>query len=274
MSAPDPAVRTLLLVGIGAGDPELLTLQAVSAIAALDVVLVLDKPGGATDLTRMREALVRRFAGDPAPRVLLLPDPPRDRGELDRPGYSGAVRSWHHRRADLLEAALAEQLLPGETAGILVWGDPAFYDSTVRLAQELERRGTVPLDWRVIPGISSIQLLAARHRLVLHGIGEPLHITTGRRLADAGTLQHENTVVMLDAGVSAAVLLQSPEAADRDAWIAWGAALGTPSEVLVAGRLAEVIDEIGRTRDAVRAERGWMMDISYLRRGGPPGVAD
>jgi precorrin-6A synthase len=267
VTVPDPAVRTLLLIGVGAGDPELLTLQAVSAIRSLDVVLVLDKPGGATDLTRMREAIVDRFAGRPGPRVVLLPDPPRDRGELDRPGYSGAVRSWHHRRADLLEAALAEQLLPGETAGILVWGDPALYDSTVRLAQELERRGTVPLDWRVLPGISSIQLLAARHRLVLHGIGEPLHITTGRRLAAVGRLEHPNTVVMLDAGVSATVLLESADPADRDAWIAWGAALGTPSEVLVAGPLAEVVEEIGRVRESVKAERGWVMDISYLRRG-------
>jgi precorrin-6A synthase len=50
-----------------------------------------------------------------------------------------------------------------------------------------------------------------------------------------------------------------------DLLIYWGAQLGLPDEALVSGRLAEVIDEIQTTREAVRAIRGWVMDIYLLR---------
>ena len=50
-----------------------------------------------------------------------------------------------------------------------------------------------------------------------------------------------------------------------DLMIYWGAQLGLPDEALVAGQLSEVIDEIRAERAAVRATRGWVMDIYLLR---------
>jgi precorrin-6A synthase len=49
----------------------------------------------------------------------------------------------------------------------------------------------------------------------------------------------------------------------------WGAYLGTDDEVLVAGPLTEVRDEILRLRRDKRAAKGWIMDIYLLRRVGP-----
>lgn len=48
--------------------------------------------------------------------------------------------------------------------------------------------------------------------------------------------------------------------------IHWGAYVGTPDEILVSGRLAEVADRIVELRAAARARKGWIMDTYLLRR--------
>ena len=53
-----------------------------------------------------------------------------------------------------------------------------------------------------------------------------------------------------------------------DLMIYWGAQLGLHDEVLVSGRLSEVIDEIRANRAAVRESRGWVMDTYLLRASG------
>ena len=47
----------------------------------------------------------------------------------------------------------------------------------------------------------------------------------------------------------------------------WGAYLGTPDELLVAGPLDEVADDILRVRAEARGRKGWIMDTYLLRRG-------
>ena len=128
-----------------------------------------------------------------------------------------------------------------------MWGDPAFYDSTIRILQSLQERGRVDLTLEVIPGISSIQLLAARHRIVLHEVGHALHVTSGRRLHEAVAQGQDNIVVMLNRVI---------ELDGLDDWsIWWGANLGTPSEELVAGRVGDVLPAIDAARERVR--RPW-----------------
>ena len=60
------------------------------------------------------------------------------------------MTAWHEERAARWERALREH--PGDVA-LLVWGDPGFYDSTLRLLDRLTQR--LPLDVDVVPGISS-----------------------------------------------------------------------------------------------------------------------
>lgn len=115
----------------------------------------------------------------------------------------------------------------------------------------------------MIPGITSVQALAAQHRIALNAIGEPVHITTGRKLLDGLPQGVDTAVVMLDNGSGLRVL------ADQDVDIHWGAYLGTPDEVLVSGKLAECVDEIERVRAEERARKGWIMDTYLLRRTPP-----
>ncbi len=142
---------------------------------------------------------------------------------------------------------------------MLVWGDPAIYDSTLRII-ELMRTGGRALEFEVIPGISSVQVLAAKHRIALNRIGESVLLTTGRKLAEGFPDDAGSVVVLLD-GVQAFADL-----ADPDLEIFWGAYLGTEHEILRAGKLAEVKDEIAAVRKQARQQHGWIMDVYLLRR--------
>ena len=144
-------------------------------------------------------------------------------------------------------------------AGFLVWGDPAFYDSTLRIIERVLERGTVQAEIDVVPGISSLQVLAARHHIVLHDVGRPVHVTTGRRLQEAVASGQNNIVVMLNRSLE-------PLESLGDWRIWWGANLGTPSEHLVAGRVADVLPDIEAARVTVKESAGWVMDVYVLRR--------
>jgi precorrin-6A synthase len=172
------------------------------------------------------------------------------------------VKDWHERRVDIFEEMIARELEDGECGGLLVWGDPSLYDSTLRIVQQILARGAVAFTYDVIPGISSVQALAAAHKISLTRIGAPLHIATGRNLADGLAAEFDNVVVMLDANCS----FNAVKRADVD--IYWGAYLGTPDEVLVAGDLREAAGDIERIRAAARARKGWIFDAYLLRRKG------
>jgi precorrin-6A synthase len=51
-----------------------------------------------------------------------------------------------------------------------------------------------------------------------------------------------------------------------DLEIFWGAQLGLAGQAVASGRLADVIGRIRATRNAVRAEHGWVLDTYLLRR--------
>jgi precorrin-6A synthase len=84
----------------------------------------------------------------------------------------------------------------------LVWGDPSLYDSTLRIIDHIVARGTVAFEYEVIPGISAIQALAAKHRIALNRIGQSIQITTGRKIAEGLPNNIDDVIVMLNADCS------------------------------------------------------------------------
>jgi precorrin-6A synthase len=251
MGSSATAARRIRIIGIGSGDPEQLTAEAADALAGVDYVIAAAK-SLEDPLLDVRQALCDRYGV----ALVAVADPERDRA--DPADYPGAVRDWHGARVHAYEQVLLER--PGDVA-FLVWGDPAFYDSTLRIVEELGRRSAVAFEYDVLPGVSSPQLLAARHRMVLHQVGQPILVTTGRRLADAVTAGHDNIVVMLDGDLAC---LDLPQHVDWQIW--WGANLGSTHEQLIAGPLAEVAAELRRCRTAVKDRAGWVMDTYLLRR--------
>jgi precorrin-6A synthase len=249
-------VRKIYVIGIGAGDPEHLTLQAVRAIGLADVFFLLDKGEEKDSMIALRRDMLARH-GRPGHRVARGRDPERDRSPAD---YTGTIADWRRRRAEHTERLIRDELADGEAGAFLVWGDPSLYDSTIGILDDIGARGAVTFDYQVIPGISSVSALAARHRTTLNRVGGPIQVTTGRRLAEGWPEGVDDVVVMLDAHQSFGAYVT------EDVDIYWGAYLGTPDELLAAGPLAEVADEIRRVRAEARDRHGWIMDTYLLRR--------
>ncbi|MFF2045114.1 precorrin-6A synthase (deacetylating) [Kitasatospora sp. NPDC058170] len=252
-------MQHILVIGIGAGDPDHLTLQAAKALARTDVFFILDKTEERQDMIRLRRQILTEH-GRPGHRVVGVPDAERDR---TTPAYTAAVDDWRHRRADLVEQLIAEHLGPDETGAFLVWGDPSLYDSVIAVVDEVLARGDTSFGYEVIPGISSVSALAARHRTTLTRVGRPLQITTGRRLAEGLPEGVDDVVVMLDGQAAFAGI--DPDGVE----ILYGAYLGTPDEILTAGPLSEAAPRIRDLRDEARARKGWIMDTYLLRRTTP-----
>jgi precorrin-6A synthase len=249
--------RTVYVIGIGAGNPEHLTLQAVAAMNGIDVFFTIDKGEATADLAALRAELLARHATRPH-RVVAAPEIPRER---DPVSYVDTATRWQLRRGMLYEGMIAKELRPGETGAFLVWGDPALYDGTLPLLQRISERSHDALRIVSIAGISSVAALAAAHGLVLNRVGTPVLITTGRRLAEEGMPRDvDDVVVMLDGRTAFADL------PDTDLDIFWGAYLGSPDEILVSGDLPAVRDEIVRRRAEARERKGWIMDTYLLRR--------
>jgi precorrin-6A synthase len=247
-------VRKICVVGIGAGDPDHLTLQAAKAIGRTDVFFLLDKGETKQSLIDLRERLIRGYS-HPRKRIVEGRDPDRDRTPAD---YPGTIADWRHRRSLVVEELITEHLKDDEIGSILVWGDPSLYDSTVAVLEEILARGATTFEYEVIPGISSVSALAAKHRIGLNRVGQPFQVTTGRRLAEGWPDGVDDVVVMLDAQQA---FTKYPEAE-----IYWGAYVSTEDEILAAGPVAEVGDEIVERRTAAREQHGWIMDTYLLRR--------
>lgn len=240
-------MKTILIIGIGSGNPEHLTVQAINALNRADRLFVPDKGAGKADLADLRREIIGRYVTHPEGRVIDYAVPRRD---ASNPDYRAGVDDWHDALATIFEGLLAD-VPEGGAGAFLVWGDPSLYDSTIRIVERLQGRFAV----EVIPGITSIQALTAAHGIALNRIGEPVHITTGRRL---GVVQ-QDSVVMLDGQTA---FLDADPTLD----IFWGAYLGTADEILIAGRLGEVRDRIVETRQAARQQHGWIMDTYLLRK--------
>jgi precorrin-6A synthase len=233
------------VLGVGMG-PQHVTPEVADALRSCDYVLAAEK--------REHDSLLavrRAIASEHGVEMVAVPDPERDRA--DPVDYAGAVRDWHEARAVAYEQVLQER---GGTAAFLVWGDPSLYDSTIRVVDQIAER--IPLEYDVLPGISAPQLLAARHRIVLHPVGRPVHITTGRRLREDLAVGQTNLCVMLTSTLDLAGL------EDWSIW--WGANLGTDSEELLAGRVGDVLPSIEAARERAKAAAGWVMDVCLLRR--------
>ena len=114
----------------------------------------------------------------------------------------------------------------------------------------------------MIPGISAVHALTARHRIPLNRVGRSVLITPARLLADGLPDGVDDVVVMLDAGTTFTTL-----PADG-LHIYWGAYVGTEDEILIHGPLGDVAAQIVTARAQAKARKGWIFDTYLLRRTG------
>lgn len=242
--------RHIHVIGIGAGNPDYMTVQAIDALNDTQVFFAMDKGEAKGDLVALRREICARFIREPGYRFVELPDPKRS----TETGYTDGVADWHAARARIWSEAIRTELGPDGVGAFLAWGDPSLYDSTLRILDAVAAE--IEFTHDVIPGITAVQALTARHRIPLNEVGEPVLITTGRQLRSKGLTG--SAVVMLDGDCSF-------QACPADTRIWWGAYLGTDDELLVAGTVGEVGARVVSLRAEARARHGWIMDTYLLR---------
>ena len=133
----------LIGVGVGPGDPELLTLKAARALAEADVVAHFAKDGRASNA----RAIVERHLRAGVEELPLLYPVTTEIPRAD-PAYGRALREFYEDSA----AAVAQRLDAGRTVAVISEGDPLFYGSYMHLHTRLSGRYRT----EIIPGVSAM----------------------------------------------------------------------------------------------------------------------
>ncbi|MFD4786892.1 precorrin-2 C(20)-methyltransferase [Streptomyces sp. NPDC058459] len=173
-------------VGLGPGDPSLMTVRAVEAIAEADVVAYHSARHGRSIA---RSIARRRLRDDHIEEPLVYPVTTET---TDHPGgYRGAMEDFYAEAS----ARLAAHLDAGRTVAVLAEGDPFFYGSYMHMHKRLADR----YDTEVIPGVTSVSAAAAR-------LGTPL--VEGEEVLTVlpGTLPEEELTARLAAADAAVVM--------------------------------------------------------------------
>lgn len=184
MSTPAPG--RLYGVGLGPGDPNLMTLRAVQVIADADVVAYHSARHGRSIARSIAAAHLRP---DHIEEALVYPV---TTGTTDHPGgYQGAMDDFYEACAE----RLAVHLDAGRTVAVISEGDPLFYGSYMHMHKRLAHR--YPTE--VIPGVTSVSAASAR-------LGAPL--VEGEEVLTIlpGTLPEEELTARLAATDSAVVM--------------------------------------------------------------------
>ncbi|MGF1242315.1 precorrin-2 C(20)-methyltransferase [Streptomyces sp. 2-6] len=214
----------LVGVGVGPGDPELVTVKGVNALRAAEVVVV---PVMDTGERGRAEATVLHYVG--AEKVVRVVFALNERS--DRARREAAWDAAGERVAALLRAH-------GSVAFATI-GDPNVYSTFTYLAQTVAE--LVPgVAVETVPGITAMQDLAARSGAVLTEGTEPLTlvpVTAGAAvLKDA--LNGPGTVVAYKFGRQAREVAEALRDSGRIEDAVWGSALGLPEEsIRPAGEL-------------------------------------
>jgi precorrin-2/cobalt-factor-2 C20-methyltransferase len=136
-------VGKMIGVGVGPGDPDLLTLKAVRAMQSADVVAHFAKAGNASNA----RAIVRQFLRPGVTELPLLYPITTERPAGD-PEYRSAIQGFF----DAAAIAVAAHLDAGRTVAVLSEGDPLFFGSYMHLHVRLMK--SYPTD--VIPGVTAM----------------------------------------------------------------------------------------------------------------------
>ena len=217
-----PVAGRLVGVGVGPGEPDLLTLRAVAALRRADRVLA---PSTAVDAVGRAEAIVRQAVpGLAVERV---------------PFAMAPSRSARDRSVERAAVAVSAHLQKGEEVAWITLGDPLVYStfSAVAAAVVKRRPATVVAS---VPGVMAFQALAARTGTVITDERDRLVVRTaldgedlGRDLSDL-----DATVVIYKGGRRLPELAQSAAEAGRAGTAVAGELLGMPGERI--GGLSQV----------------------------------
>ena len=252
-------MKKIYLIGIGPGNLDYLTVKAINTMKKVDVFFLLEKRGqkGHEDLLKIRKEILKKCLEKGTYKVVTAKIPERKkRGK----SYKEGVQTWRQQKAEVMTELIKNKMKDGENSAFLVWGDPSLYDGHIEILQHILKQGGVNFEYEVIAGITSVQILAEKHKIPLNRIGETIVITTGRRLKEYSPAEVRNVAVLLDSYST------FKHFKDANLDIYWGGYLGTDDEILVSGKLKDIIEDLKKIRKEAKKKKGWLMDTYILRK--------
>lgn len=188
-------------IGVGPGDPELLTLKALRLIQEADVISYLESNGGSSN-SQSKTIAAEALASVTKSQTFIPVVMPMsfDRGVANKVYDAAAVEIQH-------------AIDSGKTVAFLCEGDPLFFGSFTYLLERLQAKNTC----QVVPGISSVHAAAAAIQLPLTVLQESFAVVSGRHTSEQllSTLQTHDSVVIMKAGRSREKILSALEASGR-----------------------------------------------------------
>ncbi len=185
---------TLYGVGVGPGDPKLMTLKAVETIEACPVIASPRTPGGGMVALDIAKGAVRLDGKTILPLDFAMSRDP-------------AVRASSHQAA---AAAIRTQLDLGFSVAMLNLGDVSIYSSYRYIADLLGKEGyTVAM----VPGVTSFCAAAAALNLSLTDMESPVHILPDASEPSAEAMTAEGASIWMKSGKNLPGLLRRLDAA-------------------------------------------------------------
>ncbi len=239
------------LIGMGTGNPEHLTMEGIKTLKKMDLILLPKKNKQKKELLNIRKHICKTILKKKT--IIKEYNIPSRR---QKKNYKESVNIWHQKISENIFKIIKKNHSEKNKLGFLIWGDPALYDSTLRIISNLK----IKYKLKIISGISSIQALTSAHSISLNEIGESVLVTTGRKLKGEMFKNSKSVLVFLDGEYSFKFLDL------KHYYIWWGAYLGMKKQILIKGRLSEVYKKIISRKKKAQTVNGWIMDTYLLKK--------
>ncbi|MCR5099680.1 MAG: precorrin-2 C(20)-methyltransferase [Lachnospiraceae bacterium] len=209
-------------VGVGPGDPELLTLKAIKTIKENDVIAV----AGATPEESAAYRIVKEVVPEIAEKTVISTGMPMTRDKV-------SLRQKHAE----VSKHISGHLISGKNVVFLTLGDPSIYSTFSYIRSILSQEG---YDIEIIPGVSSISAVTARLGISLADWDEEVYILPAGQKDEIG-IKNEGTYVLMKPRGSVMAFKDVLRSSGRN--VKAISNCGLKNEVIY-GRLEDIPDEI------------------------------
>ena len=186
-------------VGVGPGDPELITLKAARLIQQADVISFISNENDKSQAKQIASELLQGV--DKQQLMLPVIMPMSENRSIANAVYDETAKS------------IQEQLNMGKLVVFLCEGDPLFFGSFAYLLERLQEQNSC----QVVPGISSVHAASSALQLPLVMLQESFAVVSGRHSEEQliQALKSHESVVIMKAGRSRQNILNALEATGR-----------------------------------------------------------
>lgn len=190
---------TFFGIGVGPGDPELVTLKAVRLIQQADVLAYLVGESGHSQAKQI--AILALEGRDSKQDDIVIPMPMSTRRDAANQAYDQGAQ------------AIREALAQGLNVAFLCEGDPLFFGSFAYLMERLAGEHSI----QVVPGISSIHAAAAELQHPLTMLKESFCVVSGRHTGEqlVEALRQHDSIVIMKAGRARPTILKALALTER-----------------------------------------------------------